>query len=82
MAVVRVTYLHTVGVDADNADPNVANAVTLFQRANTALTTNATFLAIGSPTQAQTVTQVQALTRQIDGIIRLMLNQLATITDS
>lgn len=82
MAQVKVTYLPTVTVDADNTDPTVANAITLLGRAQTALTNNATFLAIGSPTNAQTLAQVQALTRQVDALIRFLLGQFATITDS
>jgi hypothetical protein len=59
-----------------------ANVVTLLQRAQTALTNNQTFLAIASPTQAQAVAQVQALTRQVDGLIRFLLGTFDTITDS
>lgn len=59
-----------------------ANQETLRQRAQTALTNNQTFLAIASPTQAQAVTQVQALTRQVDGLIRFLLGAFDTIADS
>lgn len=59
-----------------------ANQQTLQQRAATALTNNQTFLAIASPTQAQAVAQVQALTRQVDGLIRFLLGQFDTIADS
>ncbi len=55
-----------------------ANAATLQQRAQNALVNNATFLTIASPTNAQAVAQVQALTRQISGVIRLLLNQTDT----
>ena len=58
------------------------NQQTLESRAQTALTNNQTFLAISSPTNTQSVAQVQALTRQVDGIIRLLLGLLDTITDS
>lgn len=54
----------------------------LQSRALVALGTNATFLAITSPTAVQVATQAKALTRQADGIIRLLLNQLDTISDS
>jgi len=53
-----------------------ANRATIQQQATTALDTNRTFLAIASPTNAQTLAQVKALTRQNQGIIRLLLNQL------
>lgn len=59
-----------------------ANRDTLVQRANTALANNSTFLAIGAPTQAQAVAQVQALTRQVNALIRFTLGQFDTITDS
>lgn len=52
------------------------NRATIQQQATTALGTNRTFLAIASPTNAQTLAQVKALTRQNQGIIRLLLNQL------
>jgi hypothetical protein len=51
------------------------NHTTIIQQAQTALITNRTFLAIGSPTNAQTLTQVQAMARQNNGIIRILLNQ-------
>lgn len=59
-----------------------ANAATLRSRASTALTNNAAYLALASPTQAQAVAQVAALTRQVDGLIRLALDKLDSITDS
>lgn len=60
-----------------------ANAQTLLQRAQQALANNATFLANASPTNAQIATQVKALTRQINGVIRLLaVNDTSTITDS
>lgn len=54
------------------------NKKTIEQQAITALTTNKTFLAI-TPTTAQVVTQTKALTRQINGVIRLILNQLEEV---
>lgn len=59
-----------------------ANAATLRSRAQTALTTNATYIAIASPTTAQNTAQVKALTRQVDGVIRLLLNQTDSVADS
>ncbi len=75
MAATKATYINLVTVNADDSDPSVANLQSLQAKAQTALSTNATFLALGSPTNAQTLAQVQALTRQIDAIIRLVGNQ-------
>lgn len=52
------------------------NGDTLVQRAQTALTTNTTFLALASPTNAQTLAQVQALTKECSALIRLLTNAL------
>ena len=49
---------------------------TLVNRATAALTVNATFLGLASPSNAQTIAQVQALTKQCNGLIRLLLQQL------
>jgi len=68
------------GFDADGnpvafvaTSADEANIVTLIGRARTALNTNSTFLALGSPTNAQVLAQVQALTRQSNGLIKQML---------
>lgn len=53
-----------------------ANKATIRQQAATALTNNRTYLAIATPTTAQMRAQIDALTRQNQGIIRLLLNQL------
>lgn len=57
-----------------------ATLATLQQKAQAALANNATFQAIGSPTNAQNAAQVQALTRQCNGIIRLLLGALDSTT--
>lgn len=51
------------------------NRATLQQQAQAALAANRTFVAIASPTNAQVAAQVKALTRQNNGIIRLLLGQ-------
>jgi len=56
---------------------DVAAASTLRAQAVTALTTNATFLALTTPTTAQAVAQVQALTRQTNALIRLVVRALS-----
>jgi hypothetical protein len=53
-----------------------ANEETLRSQALTALQTNRDFIALPSPTQAQTLAQVKALSRQSNGVIRMLLGQL------
>ena len=52
------------------------NAATLRGKMQTALADNATFLALGCPTNAPTLAQVKALTRQMNALARLMLGAL------
>lgn len=56
------------------------NADDLRAKTATALTNNAAFQAIASPTNAQAVAQIQALTRQVNGLIRLADNLLDDTT--
>ncbi len=53
-----------------------ANKATLVGRADTALASNKTYLAIASPTNAQVAAQVKALTQQNNAVIRLLLGRL------
>lgn len=74
-------------VNAYTLDPAWAgltpdNLGLILARARTALTTNATFLAIASPTTAQVAAQVKALTRQIDALTRLAIGDLSTVSDT
>jgi hypothetical protein len=78
MATVRVTYLNSVGVDVDAADPSALNTLALQAKAQAAVTNNIAALALPAPTyplsnaaQQALVTQVQALTRQVNALIRL-----------
>jgi hypothetical protein len=48
----------------------------LLDKADTALTNNATFLADGTVTNAEAVSQVQRLTRQVNALIRLQQERL------
>lgn len=67
-----------VGVgDATGAPVNFASLVT---KARNALSNNQTYLAIPSPTQAQSVAQVAALTRQVDGLIYYLLHELTGLS--
>jgi hypothetical protein len=66
--------------DAEAAEATlVANEAELIRRAKSALTGNATFLALGSPTNAQTLAQVRALTRQVNALIKLTARDLTDI---
>lgn len=55
----------------DQAAARHANESTIRQQAGDAIAANKAFLAIASPTNAQTLAQVKALTRQQNGLIRL-----------
>lgn len=44
--------------------------------ADAAIDGNRTFLALASPTNAQNAAQVKALTRQVNGVLRMMLRRL------
>lgn len=57
-------------------DITEGNRTTLQQRAQNALATNADYLALPSPTNAQAVAQVRALTQECSAVIRLLLNLL------
>jgi hypothetical protein len=53
-----------------------ANADALRTSAMQALATNAAFLALSAPTNAQALAQTQRLTRECSAVIRLLLGQL------
>ena len=70
-----------IGVDEEAIPTTVdINSATMRSRAINALTANGNYLAVGTPTNAQVVAQVAALTKECSGIIRLMLGQLDDIT--
>jgi hypothetical protein len=56
--------------------PEQTNADTLRARASQAVAANAAYLALGTPTNAQVVAQVQRLTKECNALIRLVLGQL------
>lgn len=64
--------------NVDPAAQSVANWVALYPKGQQAITNNQAFLAVTAPSQAQAVAQVEALTRQIDAVIRVLLGMLDT----
>ncbi len=80
-------YINGVEVTLAQAKTAVANEPeviaetnkrSLESKANTALTGNATYLALASPTNAQNTAQIKALTRQNNALIRLLIKKLDT----
>ena len=67
-------------VDSPSITMAAANAVTLRAQAQNALANNTAYLGLVTPTTLQVVTQVQALTRQTDAMIRLLIGQLDATT--
>ena len=53
-----------------------ANRQTIEDAARKALASNRTYLGLSSPTNAQNAAQLKALTRQVNGLIRLALSEL------
>lgn len=67
-------YTDRENIDADLRSPASTMSTAeqnLRQQARQALTTNADYLALNPPTQAQVVAQVNALTRECSALIRL-----------
>lgn len=57
-------------------DPSLGNRDAIEQAARQALATNRTYVALASPSAAQTAAEVKALARQNNGVIRLLLGLL------
>jgi hypothetical protein len=53
-----------------------ANRVTIESQVAAAITANKAYVALASPTNAQTTAQVKALSRQLNGVMRLLTGQL------
>jgi hypothetical protein len=68
-------YLADRGLTQDPA--KVANKTDLVTKLTTALTDNKTYLGLTSPTTAQNTAQIKELTRQINKLIRLEVNDLS-----
>ena len=64
--------------DAQVPDPTPAdlNRRTIENQARAALDANRAYVALAAPTAAQTTAQVKALSRQVNGAIRLLVNAL------
>lgn len=58
------------------ADTSNTNNTTLRTQADAAIEANIAYLAIGTPTNLQVIAQVRALTRHINGVIRLVIGKL------
>ena len=67
---------HVIATKTVAVPPEVVNRDAITARAVAALNVNATFLSVGSPSNAQVLAQVQALTKECSGLIRLLLGLL------
>lgn len=76
-------YTPDENADADaraTAATEASTADELTKRARTAIQGNNDFLALASPTNAQTLAQVKALTRQANALIKLEVRDLLDTT--
>lgn len=60
----------------------MANETAMRQAASVALAANRDYLALAPATTAQALAQVKALTRQTNGLMRLLLRQLDDVSDA
>jgi hypothetical protein len=80
-AVVRQESIRPVERAMFQMPTGQTNAGAVRAKLQQALTANATYLA-GSPTQGQAVAHIAALTRQVNGVLRLLLGQLNDLSDT
>lgn len=64
-----------------DSDTLATNTAALLAKADAALSGNADFLALASPSNAQAVAQVRRLTRQVNALLRMSRRDLLTSTD-
>lgn len=70
-----------IGIGEATAPQAAKNYAAIVSKAQAAIAANKTFLAIGSPTNAQAIAQSQALTRQMNAVILFLLQALTGLTD-
>ena len=79
MATIRWKSLSDSLAEEQKQQVITLNKLTIEEQALVALKKNKTFLSLASPTNAQSLAQIKALTRQNNAIIRLLLNKLDEI---
>jgi hypothetical protein len=72
METVRNRFYGSVG------DPDQARLIAIEAKAAQAFASNNTYLGLASPSAAQTTTQVQRLTREVNGLLRLLLGDFTS----
>ena len=65
-----------VNTETVEVAPEQTNSADLRAKAEQALSANATYLALANPTNAQNLAQIQRLTRECSGVIRLLIGRL------
>jgi hypothetical protein len=60
----------------------IENSRLIHDRARAALTANTTYLALTNPTNAESAAQVKLLTREVNGLLRLLLGALQDVSDT
>lgn len=66
----------------ESSATGLQNRTQLISKATQALTANATYLGIGTPTAAQNAAQVKSLTRQVNALLRIELQELSDVSDT